>query len=479
MENPMTLLYLVLAFSIGIGLFVNRNKGVNYALLVLFLVLQWGFTLHACFHLHRTEGQYFTFDSLGLLLLLTLSVIAVPAAIHSRIYIETPQETAQSRAVYFSSLVCLITAIGAGYLANHIAVVWIFIEITTLSASALIYHHRNKLALEGTWKYVFICAVSISFVFIGILFLSLSLQHAGSDDLSYKNLLANCDNLNPFWLRLAFLFAFTGFTAKLGLVPMFTAGIDAKDKAPAPAAALLASVLMNLGFVGIFRLFTVVANTPLYPWARIVIGATAFLSLFVAAVYMVRVNNIKRMLAYSGLEHMGLVMLGVAAGGIGYYAAILHIILHALVKASLFFQYTQIYRVFQTKNIYAMGSYFRYNTVGALALLFGFISITAIPPSGLFISEFLIFRSLWEAHQLPLLIAVFILLTTILWAFGKNILKILFIPAYGFDDHSLAKASPWESATQFLLLAAAVYLGIHPPQALVLLIQESITLLPV
>jgi hydrogenase-4 component F len=479
MDNPMTLLYLIFAFSLAIGIFINRYKSLNYLLLVLFLLLQWGFTLHACIHLHHTEGEYFTFDSLGLLLLLTLSVIAVPAAIHSGIYIETHRETAQSRAIYFSALISLITAIGAGYLANHIAVFWIFIEITTLSASALIYHPRNKLAREGTWKYVFICAISISFVFIGILFLSLSLQHAGSDDLSYKNLLANHDKLNPFWLQLAFLFAFTGYTAKLGLVPMFTAGIDAKDKAPAPAGALLASVLMNLGFVGGFRFFIIVANTPLHHWARMVVGATAFLSLFVATVYMVRVNNIKRMLAYSGLEHMGLVMLGVAAGGIGYYAAILHIILHALVKSSLFFQYTQLYRIFQTKNVYAVGNYFRYNCVGALALLLGFMSVVAIPPSGLFISEFLLFRSLWEMHQHVILVAVFLLLTTILWAFGKNILKILFIPAYGFDDRHVPRISPWESSTQFLLLALAAYLGIAPPEILVRLIQDSITLLPV
>ena len=475
----MTLIYLISAFSIGIGLFVNRNRMWNYILLTLFLVLQWSFTIYACFHFRITELTYFTLDSLGLLLLLTLSIVAVPAAIHSRIYIENPQGTTSSRAIYFSALVVLITAIGAGYLSNHIAVTWIFTEITTLSASALIYHHRNKLALEGTWKYVFICAISITFVFIGILFLSLSLQQAGSDDLSYKNLLLNSAKLNPFWLRLAFLFIFTGFTAKLGLVPMFTAGIDAKDKAPGPAGALLASVLMNLGFVGIFRFYTVVANTSLLHWANIVIGIAAFLSIFVATVYMIKVKNIKRMFAYSGIEHMGLVMLGVAAGGIGYYAAILHIVLHAFVKSSLFFQYNQLYRVFQTKSIYQIGNYFKYNTTGSMVLLLGFISATAMPPSGMFVSEFLIFRSLFEANQIIVLILVLLLLTMIIWAFGKNIFKVLFIPTIGFDDKNVIRVSPWESTTQFLLLGAAIYLGLNPPLIFVQLIKESIQFLPI
>lgn len=474
----MILIYLIAGFSIGAGLFINRNRTINNSLLVLFLMLQWVFTIYSCFRMNASELEYFTFDSLGIILLLTLSVIAIPSVIHSRIYIIKHNETAQSRGIYFSALVVLIVSIGAGYLANHIAVIWIFTEITTLCASLLIYHHRNKLALEGTWKYVFICAISITFVFIGILFLSLSLEHAGSEDLTFKNLYENSEKLNPFWLRLAFLFIFTGFTAKLGLVPMFTAGIDAKDLAPAPAGALLASVLMNLGFVGIFRMYIVIANTPLLHWANLVIGISAFLSLFVATVYMIRVKNIKRMLAYSGIEHMGLVMLGVAAGGVGYYAAILHVVLHALVKSSIFFQYNQLYRVFQNKSLYHVGNYFKYNPTGAIVLLLGFISATAMPPSGLFVSEFLIFRALFEAHYIYILILVLLLLTMIIWAFGKNIFKILFVPVADFNDTNVPVISPWESATQFVLLAAAVYLGLNPPAEFVQLINDSISLLP-
>ena len=475
----MTLLYLILAFSIAIALFLNRNRILNFTLLGAFILLQWGFTIYACFHFRLTELEYFTFDSLGILLLLTLSVITIPAAIHSLIYVKDNKDSAQSRGIYFGSIVGLITAIGAGYLSNHIAVTWIFTELTTLCASALIYHHRNKLALEGTWKYIFICAISITFIFIGILFLSMSLIHTGSSDLSFKNLIANSNKLDPFWLRLSFLFIFTGFTAKLGLVPMYTAGIDAKDKAPGPASALLSSVLMNLGFVGIFRFYVIIANTPLHHWANLVIGIAAFLSIFVATVYMVKVKNIKRMFAYSSIEHTGLVMLGLTAGGIGYYAAILHIVLHAFVKSSLFFQYNQLYKVFQTKNIYRIGNYFKYNTTGAMVLLLGFISAAAMPPSGLFVSEFLIFKALFEANQILLLITVLLLLTMIIWAFGKNILKILFIPAIDFDEKTVIKISPWESATQFILLAGAVYLGLNPPIAFVQLIKESVMQLPI
>lgn len=475
----MIVTYLIGGTLIGAGLFFNRGKALNYTLICLFLVLQCAFAVYACWHYTETISSYFTFDSLGIIMLLTATIISVPAAFHSYVYIEESEEmTPRSRATYFGALVLLITAVSAAYLANHIAVVWIFTEITTLSASALIYHHRNKLALEGTWKYVFICAISITFVFIGILFLSLSFANAGSDDLSYKNLFANSSILNLSWLRLAFLFIFTGFTAKLGLFPMFTAGVDAKDKAPGPAAALLSSIVMCMGFVGIFRIYVVVAHTPLLHWASLVIGIAAFISLFIAAVYMIKVKNIKRMMAYSSVEHMGLVMLGMAAGGIGYYAAILHIVLHAFVKSSLFFQYNQLYKVFKNKNIYQLGNYFKYNTTGAMVVLFAFISVTAMPPSGMFVSEFLIFRSMFEANQFVLLLIVLLLLTFIIWAFAKSIFKILFIPVVNFDESKVPTINPWRSASQFILLGGAAYLGLNPPMIFVDLIKNSIALLP-
>jgi len=473
----MTIPYLIGALLIGTGLFINRNKMVNYMLTSLFIVLQWGFTVYACFHLNLTEAEYFTFDSLGVLLLLVLSIISIPAIFHSHRYVDLHDEPAKSRAIYFTSMTILIAAIGVAYLSNHIAVMWIFTEITTLAASALIYHHRNKLALEGTWKYVFICAISVTFIFIGILFLSLSLGKASSDNLSYQYLITHSTNLNQFWLKLAFLFIFAGFTAKAGLVPMFTAGVDAKDKAPGPAAAILSSVLMNMGVVGIFRTYKIIANTPLQHWANLVIGISAVLSIFVATVYMIKVKNIKRMFAYSSIEHMGLVMLAISVGGIGYYAAILHIVLHAFVKSSLFFQYNQIYRVYQDKSIYHIGNYFKYNPTGAIVVLIGFICGTAMPPSGLFVSEFLIFRALFEGHQIFILIAVLLLLTIIIWAFAKNILKVLFTPVVNFDESKVPVIKPWESYSQYALLFLSIYLGLTPPDSFVQLIKESVMFL--
>ena len=474
----MTGIYLSVAFVISGLLFFNRDRVLNYLLVTCFLILQIGFTVYEYLHINKTELNYFTADSLAILLLLTLTIISIPAMYHSYVYLKNKQDSPRNRAIYFAATVMLLTAISAAYLSNHIAVTWIFVELTTLSASALIYHRRNNRSLEGTWKYVFVCAISITLIFIGILFLSFTLKQAGADDLSFAVLIKKAPELNLFWLRLAFIFIFTGFTAKLGLVPMYTAGIDAKDKAPSPAGALLSSVLMNVGFVGIFRIYTVIANSPLHSWANHVILIAAILSIFVATVYMTKVKNIKRMFAYSSIEHMGIVMLGIVAGGVGYYAAVLHIILHAFVKSSLFFQMGQIYRIYKSKSIYDVGNYFKYNPTGSIVMLLGFFFATAMPPSGLFISEFLIFRSLFEANYLAVLIIVMLLLTMIIWAFGKNIFKLLFSPAVDFKEDVIEKINPAESISQFILLALVVYLGLNPPQQFVTLIQEAIKNLP-
>jgi hydrogenase-4 component F len=405
--------------------------------------------------------------------------VAIPAFYHSFVYFSKHPYKPREQGMFFAAMLLLLTALSAAYLSNHIGITWVFVELTTLSASALIYHRRNKLTLEGTWKYIFVCSISITLVFIGVLFVTVAVQEQGIHDLYYATLSQHVSTLNPFWLKLAFLFIFTGFTAKAGLVPMYTAGIDAKDKAPYPAAALLASVLMNVGFVGIFRFYEITSHSSIFPWTNKILLISALLSVFVATVYMIRVKNIKRMMAYSGVEHMGIVMLGLASGGIGYYAAILHLVLHSFAKPALFFQFGQIYRTYGSKSVYDVGNYFRYNLPGALVLLLAYFVVTAMPPSGMFISEFFVFRSLLESGNLWILIFVLILLTTIIWAFGKNVFKMLFIKPVGFDDTNLEHIPVSESFSQFLLLGLVIYLGLTPPDSLVALIRSAIGSLPV
>lgn len=474
----MILSYVIISIIIAVLIFFNKNKSYNYLLLGIFLILQWAYTIYVFKNPKTIDFIFFTSDSLSIIFLAVLSVISVSSAYHSYIYFSKSRDVAKERSLYFCAYVILIMALSCAYLANHIAVTWIFVELTTLASSALIYHDRNERTLEATWKYIFVCSISITLVFIGILFLSIAVQEAKLNDLSYSALVANAKSFDTFWLKMAFLFIFTGYTAKSGLVPMYTAGIDAKDTAPSPASAIFSSCLMNVGFIGIFRFYEIIAQTSIISWANKVIYLSAILSIFVATVYMLKVKNFKRMMAYSSIEHMGIVMLGMASAGIGFFAAIYHLIMHSFTKAGLFYQIGQVYRVFKSKSVYDVGNYFKYNTTGALVLLLGFFCAIAMPPSGMFISEFLIFKSVIQAGNLWLLIIALLLITFIIWAFGKNILKLLFSNPVNFNDESVEKIKPVESLSQLILFICVIYIGIHPPDILINLINDAVVNLP-
>jgi len=469
-------IYLILSLLIILSIFTFRQRKIIYPLVISFIILQWALTIYEYINLNNIQFYYFMPDAIGIILLFVLSVLASTSLLYSFIYIGHRQDTPQAESIYWSALILLISAISCAYLANHAAIAWIFVEITTLSASVLIYHRRTERSLEGSWKYLFICSVSVALIFIGILFLGLATQQSKVGDLFYSNLFNNAGRLDEFWLKAAFLFIFTGYTAKAGLVPMYTAGIDAKDKAPSPASAIFSSALMNVGFLGIYRIYSIAAKTNIHQWSKIVLIVSALLSLFIAAAYMLRVRSFKRMFAYSSVEHMGLMTIGLSMGGAGLFGSILHLILHSFTKAGLFYQYGSVFRVIKSKFINDAGGYFEKNSSGALVLLLGFFMITAIPPSGMFISEFYIFRSMFENGYLWLLIITAVLLTFIIRTFGEIIFKLLFHrdENRSLEEKQNTRISIWESVPQYGLLAAVVYIGYNPPDILVTLINAAI-----
>ncbi len=471
--------YLISTLLLGTGTLLNRNRFIRLLLLGLFLALQSAITIYGFMHLHETEpGGYFSYDSLGILFLAVLTILSFTTAIHSKIYLEHRNDNSRHQSLYFSALIFLIGAMTSVYLSATIGILWVFVEITTLSVAALIYHERSHLSLEATWKYVFICSVGIAFAFVGIVFLSKALQEAGSVNLAFSDIPAHLRNVNTFWLKLAFIFLVVGFSTKMGLFPMHTIAVDAHTVAPPPISAFISTTLMNVGFVAIFRTYAMMAHTALLPWMNQMLLWCGLLSVFLSAVYILKVNHLKRMFAYSSLEHMGLTAIGLASGGIGYYAAILHMMLHSLVKASAFYQIDQVHRIFNSYILTHTGSYFKKNQTGALVMFFVVLSLTALPPSGMFISEFLLFKSLFVSNRILVFILVMLLLTLIVYALGKSVFSMLFLPASDEISQDTVVIPFRESVSQLILLGTAVYLGYNPPHLLVTLIKDAIMQLP-
>jgi hydrogenase-4 component F len=468
--------FILFSITISLVLFFAKNNRITRVLSTVFLFALLAITAYAYSNIEQMNSVYYKFDNLGLLLSFVLGILSLFTFYHSHLYLKRHDFNAKQEAIYYASLVMLITAMMSAYFAENIAVLWVSIEATTLFVSILIFHERNKEALEATWKYLFVSSFGVALAFIGILFLSITASGNGITDLSLLHLLKIAPLMSPIWLKMTFLLVLTGFSAKMGLFPLHTVAVDAHTVAPPPISAFISTTLMNVGFLGIFRVFTIISQTEVLHWAQNVLLIAGVLSVFMSAIQLLKIKHYKRMFAFSSLEHMGIVALGLGIGGIGYYAAILHIVFHSFVKAGLFYQIGQVHQFFKSYWIKDVSGYFKRNPIGSLALILGVISILAIPPSGLFVSEFLVFKAMFFAGHYYTGIFVLILLTLIIYSFSKNSFHLLYDKPK-LEMIEAVERNPYETISQFVLFGLVVYLGINPPVFFTHLINSAIAIL--
>jgi hydrogenase-4 component F len=162
MNNIVMIGYLTGSLALGLLFYLSRSQAARVTLAIVFLLLQGMLTIYEYVHPGITQLSYFTADSLAVLFLLVNTIVAIPAFYHSFVYFSKHPYKPREQGMFFAAMLLLIASLSAAYLSNHIGITWVFVELTTLSASALIYHRRNKLTLEGTWKYIFVCSISIT-----------------------------------------------------------------------------------------------------------------------------------------------------------------------------------------------------------------------------------------------------------------------------------------------------------------------------
>jgi hydrogenase-4 component F len=473
----MTLLaFFIISAIMGISVILFRNKTLTVISTIAFAVLHLFFTAYCWTNLNKIELAYFTFDSPGVLMLSVLSLLTIPTIYHGFIY--TASDSPRNHAIYHTALIALITCMSGAYLANGMTVLWIFVEATTLSVAALVYHDRTELALEATWKYVFICSVGIAIAYIGILLLGFIYGREDAPIMSFSSFNSIVSMANPLYLKIAFVFVVVGFSTKMGLFPMHTVTTDAHSVAPPPVSALISTTLMNVGFLAIFRVYSLFSASSILHFMNHVLVISGMLSILIASGYMLKAKHMKRMLAYSSLENMGLAAIALGIGGSGYYAAFLLIVLHSLTKASLFFHMGQFSRVLHTFRLDDCGRYMKLHPAGGLILLIGLFGILAIPPSGLFISEILLFKSLVINNQWFVLITVAILLCCIIYALSTRIMHIIFSEPRTVQLKEPGLVKPAETISQFVLLGIVIIMCFYQPPALTDLISQSIAGLP-
>lgn len=453
-----------------------RPKSWVRAVTIGFTLLHVAFTGFGWLNLNKTILNYFTFDPLGMLLLSILSLLTITTVYHGFIYVRDASPSVYS--IYHAALIALVISMSGAYLANGMTTVWIFVEATTLAVAALIYHDRTPVALEATWKYVFVCSVGIALAYLGILFLGFTVQDARMLHLSFDRITEIAQLANPLYLKIAFIFILVGYSTKMGLFPMHTVTVDAHTVAPPPISAFISTTLMNVGFLAIFRIYALFASTSILSFMNHVLLISGTLSLVVSAGYMLKARHNKRMLAYSSLENMGIVAIALGVGGVGYYAAILHIVLHSLTKAGLFYQMGQSFKVMGTYQLEKSGNYMDLYPTGAIALLLGFLCITAIPPSGMFISELLMMKALIAQDLWWLLVLVAMLLCFVMYALVTRVLHILYSQPREKPLHEPGQVNPWQTVTQYLLFGLVVMICFFQPAPFRELIESIIQFLP-
>lgn len=440
-------------------IFVFPKKVSSVVITLIFLLAQVSLTIYGFLNRGSVELSYFTFDSLALIFLLLLSVVASATLFHSIYYLRDSRHRHQSW--FFFSFISLNMALTGVYLTNNLIVSWIFIELTTLAAAGLINHNRNMNSLEATWKYIFICSVGIALAYIGILFASAVTNPGLSNDMSFGALKESFSNTDPVYLKMAFILILTGYSSKLEVFPLYTIGIDANYAAPAPVSAFLSSALVNGGFVAFFRVFDAMSSTGINAWMNNVLLLTGLLSLIVAAIYMQKAVNLKRIFAYSTVEHMGIILIALSLGKIGIFIALLHLTIHSLVKSGLFYQTGILHRILLSYKLSKAGGYFSLNPAGASLLIAGVVLITAFPPSGLFISEFLMLNELGKISPF-LFMLTGLLFTLIIYGILTKNFQVLF--GNQPTAHPLrVSVPPREYISQFILFGLAIVLCFYLP----------------
>jgi hydrogenase-4 component F len=338
------------------------------------------------------EDAWLGLDPLNKIVLAFLSLLFFLCSVYARGYLV--QRPDQPNRIFTASLLAFLGMLTLAVEAQHLGLMWVAVEACTLSSAPLLYFNQNPRSLEATWKYMLIGSVGIALALLGSYFLAYSALHGGmSTSLFFRDLVREAPKLSHPWLRAAFILLFVGYGTKMGLAPMHSWKPDAYGEAPGLVGALLAGGLTTCAFLAVLRFFQICCAAHDVAFARSMMIALGLFSMAVAAVFMVRQRDYKRMLAYSSVEHMGILVLGVGIGGLGMFGSLLHMLNNGLTKGVLFLAAANIHRAYGSKRIDDVSGAIRRLPITGALFLAGFFAITGSPPFGPFFSEFTILRA--------------------------------------------------------------------------------------
>ncbi|KJS31830.1 MAG: hypothetical protein VR64_09850 [Desulfatitalea sp. BRH_c12] len=427
-------------------------------------------------------------DDAALLFLTISSTLFLAAALYAIGYLSTDTKKPirdylegfdfgnRPEGIFIGCLLLFLATMSAVALAQHLGLLWVAVEATTLTSAPLIYYHRHHRSLSAAWKYLLICSVGISLAMLGNFFLAVSTTAAGAGKeitLLIPVLLDHASVLSPTWLKAAFLLMLVGYGTKMGLAPMHTWLPDAHSEAPSLVSALLSGALLNCAFLAVLRMQSVLAAAGMGGFGRSMLLLFGLLSMLWAAMLLIAQSDYKRLLAYSSVEHMGVLAVGVGLGGVAATGAMLHAVNHSLAKAGLFLVAGNILAAYRTKDILSTWGLRHTLPFSGFLWLAGILAVVGSPPFGLFTSELMILKGAVDTERWAVaagyLAALGIAFGAMMWA----ALQMVYGSAPRMPKETEQKRDTFLSvAAPGLLTAGVLLLGLWIPGPLEEMVQR-------
>ncbi len=343
-------------------------------------------------------GKFFFVDAFNVYLAVLTSFVSATTAVFSRRYMRREREHgrvghmgmrfyhAMFQLFIFAMLLCLLT--------NNVGILWIAMELATLSTVLLVSLYRTPTAIEAAWKYFILCGVGIAQALFGTVLLYFAAERVlgeGGEALLWTNLSRVSSSLEPTVLSLAFVFLMVGYGTKVGLVPLHNWLPDAHSEGPTPISAVLSGLLLNIALYALVRCKVLVDGATGTHHAGTIMMGFGLISIIVAAFSLLRQKDIKRMFSYSSIEHMGIATFAFGLGGpIATFGGLLHMLVHSLAKSAIFFTVGHASQMHRTQEMDRIRGLFKGDPLVGWGLIFGVMAIGGMPPFGIFTSEFLI-----------------------------------------------------------------------------------------